>query len=540
MPIYKTAGTYIKHGGTQWLDCDDTPLEVGDEIEIIQRITDDWNIGVHGKVVHFKDYNYIGVVFEVESRGVGGTLNNTCPEHCGYNFYDVNHWRTHWKKVDPLPEADREEALIKKILGEAKTQPKVLAIDGKFYNLTLAENQQVEALVEPLLDKVADKIRTINQRHRTELQREKNKYNQTLNMPEIDRKTCLKYQLSLWKEDDYICYSMPFKYRPKLLAREHKVANDMIDQDYQEKLAKDLFLTLWVGKDNYIHNTRLSYDREGTKDFWDYNCAGTLAQNFATKNPQEVLAFRETYEKFCELINTGHGYWEAARRGGMPDIKEVQEHAHKVKKGQVWDVKVDFKEEPKKDQPATYIKTDYKIGDLVRVLKIEDGCTKFLGSIGKVINSNEAIVKVEFLFKNEFDFFTWNYKVEAIEPTIGHARSRVPKKRLVELERTTPVKPVEPKPVAQGHAEPGKGWNIKIKVDEEPEAKRDFKVGDRVMIAVPPDQDVEGGRAGVTNDMVGIITKIPYEDNFEIDWGVEDIVNYWSTSAKYLKLVPNP
>jgi hypothetical protein len=36
----------------------------------------------------------------------------------------------------------------------------------------------------------------------------------------------------------------------------------------------------------------------------------------------------------------------------------------------------------------------------------------------------------------------------------------------------------------------------------------DFKIGDEVRISVPAHEEVEGSRAGVTNEDIGIITKI--------------------------------
>lgn len=64
-----------------------------------------------------------------------------------------------------------------------------------------------------------------------------------------------------------------------------------------------------------------------------------------------------------------------------------------------------------------------------------------------------------------------------------------------------------------------------------------FKVGDRVCIAVAEDKEVESGRAGVTNKDKGVITKVSGAQ-FYVKWltGKGSGNSFWSTTAEYLKL----
>lgn len=538
-----TREKWIELTGYEPVDSEGTPIDVGDTLEIIDRITNEWNVGNKATIAYFQEpYSYVGLIFDQPSAH-GKKITPDCPPGCGYEIAKWKDFERYFTKIDKTKTPEqREETLIAKIIEEVKQAPRILAIDGKYYDLILAKNQKAEELVNPLTERFAQRIRDLNERNRRALEREKAKVDHIFAMPEVTIKH-LESGLRLWKQGTQIVYSMPFKYQPRYLAVERRVAKLEIDKEWREKnLYKDLFCLCWVPKDGHISGVNLYFDWQGSKTFSDYNCTGDLHNHLDTKNFDDVLNFKNLYEKFCEVINIGHGHYPNALRMGMPSIEEVKKHAHKTEAGQVWDTKDKTLQGLPKEELTEY---DFEEGQLVRVIGITDNNEEILGSIGKIITANNIIERfeVEFLFRHEYGQRTWWIDKKDLEPTKRKTRNR----KALDPEERKEVEPIykpkkKAKPEAKGTDKPGRGWNLKeikaepAKEEPVPRAEFEFRAGDKVQIAVPEGEFVPHGRAGITNDQVGIVQE-------DVNAGRAGIVRVnwpmyrgWTTEAWALKL----
>ena len=391
---------------------------VGDRVELLL----DYNFpkGSIGTIITLsseESYDF-GVEFDVETTR-GHSLNDFLPR---------GSTRGYWVNSPQVrliaPEKD-EETTIRNLLDEAKAEPKIAFIDGKFYALELKPKAMADEITNKLMSSVAIRVSKIRQEAQQKVDLAERKLRDTFVMPEVTLEDIRKGMSVCKQEGKYLAYFVPLHYAPKFLGEREQVTRQ-ICEEHRKVLEHDILLKVVIKQEGAIaqvgtleSNSETFYHYHGNKE----NCLGTAITEHIEK-PADVFTFRERLQKTLEIVNLSSLYDDKPH--GLPTAKELEEKSTKLPTD-------DFIEPP----------IIIPLGVVVKVLKGHDGST-LVGLIGKVVceRITDGVVGVEFLERIHHGHdcngtgkpgHCWNFPVAKLEVMPPGAR----RNRLVVTPKTT-------------------------------------------------------------------------------------------------------
>ena len=380
---FDSVETYTNKFGAAPTYSDGVLVNIGDTIEIAST-RDEYTIGTLGRVAGF--YNngtlYIGMEFETHQPS-----NNNL-------FGILSESRGNWLRTDrikfvnagKLGETEDEEALIARILEEAKTEPKAALIDGKIFTLILQPRAKSDEFMSALMRSVSARISKVRADANAKVAAAEQETKKTFAMPILSLED-IRGGMRLYKEAgaSVIHYVVPLHYAPKFIGDEYtKAPTKQISAEHMAKLEQDVLLDVQVRQTGTVYET-------GTKKldltpFYHYHgvghdCLGQIKTPIV-KTTTDIWDLRDTYQKTLEIVNATGAYSSDPR--DMPSISTLVRDA-RVKITAGWEIK----------QEVTL--GVLCIGASVKIIGAQDGATALIGLIGKIVAEHDTFWSVEFL-----------------------------------------------------------------------------------------------------------------------------------------------
>lgn len=382
---FDSVETYINKFGQPPIYSDGVPVNIGDTVknDNDNNTSKSWKLG---QIAGF--YNngvlYLGVIPE-------------SPNHDSSNLYGILPDRSgNWVRPEhlvfsgpaKLGETEDEEALIARILDEAKTEPKVALIDGKIFTLTLQSRAKSDEVMAALMRSVSTRISKVRADANQKVAAAEQEAKRVFAMPALSLED-IQNGMRLYKEQkaSVIHYVVPLHYAPKFIGSETTEAPiKQISAEHIAKLEQDVLLDIQVRQTGTIYSV-------GTKKmdmtpFYHYHgngsdCLGQIKLP-NIKTTEDIWDLRDTYQKTLEIVNAGGALSSAPN--DMPPLCDLTNNAkNKITDG--WEIKPEV-------TPGVFC-----VGASVKVIGVQDGATELVGLIGKIVKANRDLWSVEFLAK---------------------------------------------------------------------------------------------------------------------------------------------
>lgn len=298
-----------------------------------------------------------------------------------------------------------EEIVIKNLLDEVKTEPKLALIDGKFYALELKPKAMADEFINKLMESVSIRISKIRQEAQNKVAVAEQKLRVTFIMPEVTLAD-IKKGMSIFKQDgEYLSYLVPLHYAPKFLSRNVRITRQ-ICEEHRKVLERDILLKIMTKREGRV--VQVSTLKPDLEIFYHYhgnieNCRGTVKIEQIDK-PSDVFKARDRLQKALEIVNINSLYDRDPPY--LPLAKELEEKSVELPADSFI-------------EPLVVI----AVGDMVKVVEEHDE-SSLLGLIGKVVSSSDLLAGVEFLekFSGGHDSsesgkqgHCWNFPVDNLE-----------------------------------------------------------------------------------------------------------------------------
>ncbi len=379
---YCTYEQMVEHGFPP-VDVSGIPVHLWDTVEYLDDNYTTGPIGLIGTVVGFHAPKGIAILFPGYNQG----------HHC-IGLLAPNSKGGEWAligrvKVIPAEIDDREEDFIRTATEAIVKESQVLLIDGKAFNVTLAENKIATDPLTTLMVRTGEKIRAIRTEASQRVKAVEDKAKQELLIPAITLRH-VQAGMQIYKDSTRIAYLVPFVYAPVRLewSKHPRKKATLISDEDAKKLKTNLILSIWVNNRGRIDDLTLLHNWCPFKHYHTH-CTGSMPLPII-KTPNNIFTFRDKYQHLLEAVNMdslASNYCHSIASDEL--VERAREFNQAV--DQAWSSQ---EKEATKDQIHK--------GDIVKVIR---GCEGFpanyIGSIGKALEEDDReFLFVEFLFSS--------------------------------------------------------------------------------------------------------------------------------------------